>query len=170
MVDDADQARRLVSAMRYPPEGIRGVGSGVARVSRWGMRADYLDVANDEVCLLVQVESREALDNLESICAVDGVDGVFIGPADLSASLGHRGNPGHPEVQATIEDAIGRIVASGKAAGTLVSDNKLARRYLELGCTFVAVGLDVRILAAGVRSLRAEFGGAAAVVPQGPAY
>jgi 4-hydroxy-2-oxoheptanedioate aldolase len=170
MVDDADQARRLVSAMRYPPEGIRGVGSGVARVSRWGMRADYLDVANDEVCLLVQVESRQALDNLESICAVDGVDGVFIGPADLSASLGHRGNPGHPEVQATIEDAIGRIVASGKAAGTLVSDNKLARRYLELGCTFVAVGLDVRILAAGVRSLRAEFGGAAAVVPQGPAY
>jgi 4-hydroxy-2-oxoheptanedioate aldolase len=170
MVDDADQARRLVSAMRYPPEGIRGVGSGVARVSRWGMRADYLDVANDEVCLLVQVESRQALDNLDSICAVDGVDGVFIGPADLSASLGHRGNPGHPEVQATIEDAIGRIVASGKAAGTLVSDNKLARRYLELGCTFVAVGLDVRILAAGVRSLRAEFGGAAAVVPQGPAY
>jgi 4-hydroxy-2-oxoheptanedioate aldolase len=170
MVDDADQARRLVSAMRYPPEGIRGVGSGVARVSRWGMRADYLDVANDEVCLLVQVESRQALDNLDSICAVDGVDGVFIGPADLSASLGHRGNPGHPEVQATIENAIGRIVASGKAAGTLVSDNKLARRYLELGCTFVAVGLDVRILAAGVRSLRAEFGGAAAVVPQGPAY
>lgn len=170
MVDDADQARRMVSAMRYPPEGIRGVGSGVARVSRWGMRADYLDVANDEVCLLVQVESREALDNLESICAVDGVDGVFIGPADLSASLGHRGNPGHPEVQAAIEDAIGRIVTSGKAAGTLVSDNKLARRYLELGCTFVAVGLDVRILAAGVRSLRAEFGGAAAVVPQGPAY
>jgi 4-hydroxy-2-oxoheptanedioate aldolase len=170
MVDDAGQARRMVSAMRYPPEGIRGVGSGVARVSRWGMRADYLDVANDEVCLLVQVESREALDNLESICAVDGVDGVFIGPADLSASLGHRGNPGHPEVQAAIEDAIGRIVASGKAAGTLVSDNKLARRYLELGCTFVAVGLDVRILAAGVRSLRAEFGGAAAVVPQGPAY
>jgi 4-hydroxy-2-oxoheptanedioate aldolase len=170
MVDDADQARRLVSAMRYPPEGMRGVGSGVARVSRWGMRADYLDVANDEVCLLVQVESRQALDNLESICAVDGVDGVFIGPADLSASLGHRGNPGHPEVQAAIEDAIGRIVASGKAAGTLVSDNKLARRYLELGCAFVAVGLDVRILAAGVRSLRAEFGGAAAVVPQGPAY
>jgi 4-hydroxy-2-oxoheptanedioate aldolase len=170
MVDDADQARRMVSAMRYPPEGIRGVGSGVARVSRWGMRADYLDVANDEVCLLVQVESRQALDNLDSICAVDGIDGVFIGPADLSASLGHRGNPGHPEVQAAIEDAIGRIVASGKAAGTLVSDSKLARRYLELGCTFVAVGLDVRILAAGVRALRAEFGGAAAVVPQGPAY
>jgi 4-hydroxy-2-oxoheptanedioate aldolase len=170
MVEDAEQARRLVSAMHYPPQGIRGVGSAVARVSRWGMRSDYLDVANDEVCLLVQVESRKALDNLDAICAVDGVDGVFIGPADLSASLGHRGNPGHPEVQAAIEDAIGRIVASGKAAGSLVSDDKLARRYLELGCTFVAVGLDVRILASGVRALRAQFGGPPAAAPQGPAY
>jgi 4-hydroxy-2-oxoheptanedioate aldolase len=147
--------------MRYPPEGTRGVGSAVARISRFGLRSDYLERANDEVCLLVQAESRQALDNLEAICDVDGVDGVFIGPADLSASLGHRGNPGHPDVQAAIEDAIRRIVASGKAAGTLVSDNRLARRYLELGCTFVAVGIDVRILALGARALRAEFGGAA---------
>lgn len=160
MVDTAEQARRLVSSMRYPPEGVRGVGSAVARVSRFGLRADYLDRANDEVCLLVQAETRQALENLDEICAVDGVDGVFIGPADLSASLGHRGNPGHPEVQAAIEEAIRRIVASGKAAGTLVSDNALARRYLELGCTFVAVGLDVRILASGARALRAGFGGA----------
>jgi 4-hydroxy-2-oxoheptanedioate aldolase len=161
MVDTAEQARRLVSAMRYPPEGTRGVGSAVARISRFGLRSDYLERANDEVCLLVQAESRQALDNLEAICDVDGVDGVFIGPADLSASLGHRGNPGHPDVQAAIEDAIRRIVASGKAAGTLVSDNRLARRYLELGCTFVSVGIDVRILALGARALRAEFGGAA---------
>ncbi|WP_370662410.1 4-hydroxy-2-oxoheptanedioate aldolase [Massilia aurea] len=168
MVEDAEQARRMVAAMRYPPQGMRGVGSGVARVSRWGQRADYLDVANDEVCLLVQVESRTALDNIEAICAVDGIDGVFIGPADLSASLGHRGNPGHPEVQAAIEDAIRRIVASGKAAGSLVADNALARRYLALGCTFLAVGLDVRVLASGVRALRAEFrddGSAAAAAP-----
>jgi 4-hydroxy-2-oxoheptanedioate aldolase len=171
MVDDAEQARRLVSAMRYPPEGMRGVGSAVARVSRWGMDSDYLARANDEVCLLVQAETRQALANLEEICAVDGVDGVFIGPADLSASLGHRGNPGHPEVQAAIEDAMRRIIASGKAAGTLVSDNRLARRYLELGCSFVAVGLDVRILATGVRALRAEFGGApVAPAPGGAAY
>jgi 4-hydroxy-2-oxoheptanedioate aldolase len=171
MVDDAEQARRLVSAMRYPPEGMRGVGSAVARVSRWGMDSDYLARANDEVCLLVQAETRQALVNLEEICAVDGVDGVFIGPADLSASLGHRGNPGHPEVQAAIEDAMRRIIASGKAAGTLVSDNRLARRYLELGCSFVAVGLDVRILATGVRALRAEFGGApVAPAPGGAAY
>lgn len=160
MVDTAEQARRLVSSMHYPPEGTRGVGSAVARVSRFGLRSDYLERANEEVCLLVQAETRQALENLDQICAVDGVDGVFIGPADLSASLGHRGNPGHPEVQAAIEEAIRRIVASGKAAGTLVSDNALARRYLELGCTFVAVGLDVRILAGGARALRAEFGGA----------
>ena len=158
MVDNAEQAQRLVSAMLYPPQGIRGVGSGAARVSRWGMRTDYLDRANEEVCLLVQAETRLALDNLEDICAVDGIDGVFIGPADLSASMGHRGNPGHPEIQAAIEDAIRRIIASGKAAGTLVSDINLARRYLELGCTFVAVGLDARVLASGVHALRAEFG------------
>jgi 4-hydroxy-2-oxoheptanedioate aldolase len=157
MIDTAEQASRMVSAMRYPPEGIRGVGSAAARISRWGQRSDYLERANDEVCLLVQAESCKALDNLEEFCAVDGVDGVFIGPADLAASLGHRGNPGHPEVQATIENAMRRIIASGKAAGTLVSDTSLARRYLELGCTYVAVGLDIRLLASGARSLRAEF-------------
>jgi 4-hydroxy-2-oxoheptanedioate aldolase len=157
MIDSAEQAHRVVLATRYPPQGIRGVGSAAARISRWGQRSDYLERANDEVCLLVQAESRQALDNLDEICAVDGVDGVFIGPADLAASLGHRGNPGHPEVQATIEDAMRRIIACGKAAGTLVSDTSLARRYLELGCTYVAVGLDVRLLASSARSLRAEF-------------
>jgi 4-hydroxy-2-oxoheptanedioate aldolase len=130
MVDTAQQALELVSAVRYPPQGIRGVGSTVARISRWGLRTDYLDRANDEICLLVQAESRLALDNLDAICAVDGIDGVFIGPADLAASLGHRGNPAHPEVQAAIENAMRRIIASGKAAGTLVADTTLARRYL----------------------------------------
>ena len=103
MVDTAEQARALVAATRYPPEGIRGVGAAVARASRWGARRDYLGAANDEVCLLVQAETRTALANLQSICAVDGVDGVFIGPADLAASMGHRGAPGHPEVQAAID-------------------------------------------------------------------
>ena len=157
MSDDAGQARRRVAATRYAPEGIRGVGSFVARVSRWGQQADYLDHANEEVCLLVQAETRAALDNLDAICAVDGVDGVFIGPADLAASLGHRGDPGHPEVLAAIDDAIRRIVASGKAAGILNTDQALARHYLALGCTFVAVGLDVGVLAAGVRALRADY-------------
>ena len=157
MIDDAGQARRMVEATRYAPEGVRGVGSFVARVSRWGQEANYLDHANEEVCLLVQAETRAALLNLEAICAVDGVDGVFIGPADLAASLGHRGDPGHPDVLAAIDDAVRRIVASGKAAGILNTDQALARHYLALGCTFVAVGLDVGVLATGVRSLRADY-------------
>ncbi|MFS2166612.1 4-hydroxy-2-oxoheptanedioate aldolase [Variovorax sp. Varisp62] len=167
MVDTAEQARALVSATRYPPLGIRGVGSAVGRASQWSARTDYLDVADGEVCLLVQAETVTALSNLEQICAVDGVNGVFIGPADLAASMGHRGRPGHPEVQAAIEAAMRTIVASGKAAGTLTSDPKLARRYLELGCTFVAVGVDVLLYAGAARKLAAEFLGApsAAAVP-----
>ncbi|SCK20966.1 4-hydroxy-2-oxoheptanedioate aldolase [Variovorax sp. HW608] len=166
MIDSADEARRLVAATRYPPRGIRGVGSAVARASQWSARGDYLDIADDEVCLLVQAETVTALSNLESICAVDGVDGVFIGPADLAASMGHRGRPGHPEVQAAIEAAIRTIISSGKAAGTLTSDPKLARRYLELGCTFVAVGVDVLVYANAARKLAADFIG---VRPEGPA-
>lgn len=158
MVDTAEQARALVSATRYPPQGIRGVGSAVGRASRWSARADYLDAADGEVCLLVQAETVTALKNLEAICDVEGVDGVFIGPADLSASMGFRGKPGAPEVQAAIEDAIRRIVASGKAAGILTGDNKLARRYLELGATFVATGVDVLVYAGAARRLAGEFG------------
>lgn len=157
MVDTAEQARKLVSATRYPPGGIRGVGSAVGRASRWSQQTDYLQTADDEVCLLVQAETATALQNLEAICAVEGIDGVFIGPADLSASLGHRGNPGHPDVQAAIEDAIRRIVATGKAAGILMSDQKLARRYLELGASFVATGVDVLLYAAAARKLAADF-------------
>lgn len=171
MVDTAEQAQQLVRATRYPPGGIRGVGSAVGRASRWSQRSDYLDVADDEVCLLVQAETVTALKNLEAICAVDGIDGVFIGPADLSASLGHRGKPGHPQVQAAIEDAIRRIVKSGKAAGILTSDNQLARRYLELGATFVATGVDVLMYANAARKLAAEFGRGAQMAAQaGAAY
>jgi len=170
MVDTAEQARKLVSATRYPPEGIRGVGSAVGRASRWSQRAEYLDVADDEVCLLVQAETVTALKNLEEICAVEGIDGVFIGPADLSASLGHRGKPGHPEVQAAIEGAITRIVKSGKAAGILTSDNALARRYLELGASFIATGVDVLMYCNAARKLAAEFGRGPAVAKPGAAY
>ena len=171
MVDTAAQARALVAATRYPPEGVRGVGAAVARASRWGARRDYLGAANDEVCLLLQAETATALENLEEICAVDGVDGVFIGPADLSASLGHRGKPGHPEVQAAIEGAIRRIVESGKAAGILTSDHVLARKYLELGATFVATGVDVLMYANAARKLAAEFGrGPQVAAKAGAAY
>ncbi len=165
MVDTAEQARQLVLATQYPPLGIRGVGSAVGRASRWSSRTDYLDVADSEVCLLVQAETVTALKNLEAICAVDGIDGVFIGPADLAASMGFRGRPGHPEVQAAIEQAMQTIVASGKAAGTLTSDPKLARRYLELGCTYVATGVDVLLYANAARKLAADFLGPRDAVP-----
>ena len=167
MVDTAEQARAIASATRYPPLGIRGVGSAVGRASQWSARTDYLDIADDEICLLVQAETVAALENLPAICAVDGVHGVFIGPADLAASMGHRGNPGHPQVQAAIEGAMKTIIASGKAAGTLTSDPALAQRYLALGCTFVAVGVDVLIFANAARKLRGQFGHGPADTPAG---
>lgn len=168
MVDTPEQARTIVAATQYPPRGVRGVGSAVGRASQWSSRADYLQVADDEICLLVQAETTTALANLEAICAVDGVHGVFIGPADLAASMGHRGNPGHPEVQAAIEGAMQTIVASGKAAGTLTSDPALAQRYLDLGCTFVAVGVDVLMFVNAARRLRTQFGGTPAMAPGAP--
>ena len=155
MVDTPQQARELVQAMRYPPQGIRGVGG--ARASRWGRYPDYPKEANAQVCLLVQAETRAALDNLEAMAAIDGIDGIFIGPSDLAASLGHVGNSGHPQVQQAIEDAIRRIVKTGKAAGILTPDETLARRYLELGATFVAVGLDHNLLARATTQLAACF-------------
>ena len=160
MVDTAQQAADLVHAMRYPPLGIRGMGG--ARASRWGRFPNYAREANAQVCLLVQAETRAALDNLDAIVATEGVDGVFIGPADLSASLGHVGNPGHKEVQAAIDDTIRRIVKGGKAAGILTPDEALARHYLELGATFVAVGLDNNLLARATSQLAAKFKGGAA--------
>jgi 4-hydroxy-2-oxoheptanedioate aldolase len=155
MVDTAQQAADLVHAMRYPPQGIRGMGG--ARASRWGRYPHYAKEANAQVCLLVQAETRKALDNLDAIVATEGVDGVFIGPADLSASLGHVGHPGHKDVQTAIEDAIRRIVKGGKAAGILTTDDDLARHYLELGATFVAVGLDNNLLARATSHLAAKF-------------
>ena len=155
MVDTAEQAKAIVRGMRYPPDGVRGMGG--ARASRWGRYPDYAKQANGEVCLLVQAESQLAVDNIEAIAAVDGVHGIFIGPADLSASLGHPGNSGHPEVQAAIDQAITRIVKTGKAAGILTPDETLARHYLALGATFVAVGLDNNLLARATTALAAKF-------------
>jgi 4-hydroxy-2-oxoheptanedioate aldolase len=168
MVDTARQAAELVRAMRYPPDGIRGMGG--ARASRWGRYPDYAKEANAQVCLLVQAETREALANLEAIAATDGVDGIFIGPADLSASLGHVGDPGHAEVQAAIDDAIGRITRAGKAAGILTTDDALARRYLKMGATFVAVGLDNNLLARATSELAAKFKSGTAAAPAGKTY
>ena len=157
LVDTAEQAAHMVRAMRYPPEGLRGVGAGSARVSRWNRVENYFRDADAQMCLLVQAETRAAMDNLDAIAAVEGVDGVFIGPADLSASLGHRGDAGHPEVQAVIEDGIRRIAKAGKAPGILTSNNDLAQHYLDLGATFVAVGTDVGVLAKQTLALANRF-------------
>ena len=160
MVDTAEQARALVRAVRYPPDGVRGVGSGIARASRFNRIPGYLDKADAEICLLVQVETKLAVDNLDAIAAVEGVDGVFIGPSDLSAAMGLRGQPGHPEVQAVIEASLGRIRAAGKAAGILLSDEALARKAIDIGFTFVAVATDVGLLVRGSSDVAARFAGA----------
>lgn len=168
MIDTPQQATAAVAATRYPPRGVRGVGAAAARASRWNGRADYVHHADTEACVLVQAETPTALTNLEAICAVDGIDGVFIGPADLAAAMGHLGNPGHADVQAAIDDAIVRIVAAGKAAGTLTGDVAHARRYLSLGATFTAVGLDVTLMLQAVRARAREFGLGAAAPAPGP--
>jgi 4-hydroxy-2-oxoheptanedioate aldolase len=157
MVESAEQARRMVAATRYPTRGVRGVGSAAARASRWNQIDDYLRRSDDEMCLFVQAESVNALANLDSIAAVDGVDGVFFGPADLAASMGMLGRPSDPAVQAAIIRGIATVKAAGKAAGTLTSDRALAREYLNAGALFVAVGVDTTILVNSARALAAEF-------------
>jgi 4-hydroxy-2-oxoheptanedioate aldolase len=157
MVETAEQARHLVAAMRYPPVGIRGVGTTLARASQWNRIPNYLHEANDQMCLLVQVETPQGLRNLDAIAAVEGVDGVFIGPADLSAALGHLGDIGHPDVQVAIDNAIRRISICCDAAGTLTNDETKARHYLSLGCKFLAVGLDGNLLMKATQDLAGKF-------------
>lgn len=155
-VSNAAEARNAVSYTRYPPAGVRGV-AGTTRATRFGRVKDYARRAHEEICLLVQVETQNALDNIESICAVDGVDGVFIGPADLHASLGHTGEIANPAVKPLIDEAIRRIRKSGKAPGILTPNEADARHWLECGALFVAVGADVGILARGAEALAAKF-------------
>ncbi|HAT3848878.1 TPA: 4-hydroxy-2-oxoheptanedioate aldolase [Serratia marcescens] len=157
MIQNAEQARDAVRATRYPPHGVRGVGSALARASRWNRVPDYLQQADEQMCVLVQIETREAVKNLDAILQVEGVDGVFIGPADLSADMGFAGNLQHPEVQRTIDDAIARIRAAGKAPGILMANKALAQRYLEAGALFVAVGVDTTLLARAAEALADEF-------------
>ena len=155
-VQNAQEAQAAMDAMRYAPAGIRGMG-GSTRASNFGRDSSYIAQAQQELCLLVQVETQEALAEIEAIAAIEGVDGIFIGPADLSASLGHLGNPGHADVQAAIEDAIRRIVKSGKAAGSLAIDETLARRFMDWGASFMAVGIDMTLLARGTTALAERF-------------
>ena len=155
-VQDAEEARRAVAAVRYPTAGIRGVAAA-ARASRYGRVPDYQKKADGEICLLVQVETRQALDQLEAIAGTEGVDGVFIGPSDLSASFGHIGNPQHPEMQKLLQDSVTRLKAVGKPAGILTTNEDEARRYIGWGYTFVAVGSDVGLLARGADALAKRF-------------
>ncbi|MBW8285724.1 MAG: HpcH/HpaI aldolase/citrate lyase family protein [Rhizobium sp.] len=154
-VETAEEAVAAVAAMRYPPAGIRGV-AGSTRASRFGLASDYLRRANEEVCLLVQIETGTALARLEDIAAVDGVDGVFIGPSDLAASLGHLGNPGHADVQAALLDALTRLKAAGKPAGILATNQADAQRYLDWGYDFVAASVDTGLLMQAARGLLAN--------------
>jgi len=157
-VQNPEEAQGAVASVRYPPAGIRGVAAA-SRASRYGRVPGYLKNADAEICTLVQVETRTALDQLEAIATVDGVDGVFIGPSDLSASFGHVGNPQHPEMQKTLEDAVTRLKKVGKPAGILTGNEEEARRYISWGYTFVAVGADVGLLARGADMLAKKFKG-----------
>lgn len=155
-VQNAWEAAAAVSATRYPPDGVRGF-TGQSRASRFGRIKDYHHRAHEEMCVIVQVETGPALAEIEAIAAVDGVDGIFIGPGDLAAACGHLNDPGHPEIQKLIMDGIARILAAGKPAGVLTGDEVLARRYIEAGCSFTAVGADIAILARGAEQLAARF-------------
>lgn len=157
MVQNAAEARAAVEAMRYPPRGIRGFAGG-SRAARFGRIPDYHARSEAELCLLVQVETGDALGELEEICAVEGVDGVFIGPGDLSASMGHLGGQNDPSMVSLIEAAIRRIVAAGNRPGILTPDADLARRYMDAGCLFTAVGVDTALLARSSEALAASFG------------
>ena len=150
------EAKSAVAATRYPPAGVRGV-AGTTRATRFGRVQGYAKKAHEEICVLVQVETREGLDNIESICAVDGVDGVFIGPADLHASLGHTGETANPEVVPLMEEAMRRIRRTGRAPGYLTPVEADAKRMLAAGGQFVAVGADVGLLARGAEALRGKF-------------
>ena len=153
-VQSAAEAEAAVRAMRYPPHGIRGV-SGLTRATRFGRVRDYAVQAERELCLLVQVETRAALDALDEIATVDGVDGVFIGPADLAASFGHVGQPSHPEVVEALVRAIERLVSLGVPAGLLSGDPAVVRRCVDAGSTFTATGVDAGLLARGADALAA---------------
>lgn len=155
-IQTEEEARNAVSYTRYPPKGVRGYAS-TARASDYGRIKDYPSRYEEELCVLVQVETPSAIENIERIAAVDGIDGIFIGPGDLAASMGHIGNYKHPDVQAAVESAIDRIKACGKPAGILVGDEALAHHYARYGCTFTAVGSDVGLLARTAESLAARF-------------
>ena len=155
-VQNLEEAHAAVAATRYPPAGVRGV-AGTTRATRFGRIKDYGQRGHEQLCVLVQLETREALAHIEAIAALDGIDGIFIGPADLHASLGYPGATDVAQVTPIIEDAIRRIRAAGKAPGILMANDVLAARYMAAGSLFTAVGADVGILARGADALAAKY-------------
>jgi len=157
MVESAADAEKLVRAMRYPPNGVRGVGTAMARAARWNGVVGYFAQADQEMCLIVQIESTAGLDGLDDILRVEGVDAVFIGPSDLAASMGHLGNPGHAEVKAAVEAAIRKIAGAGKAAGVFSADPLAAEAYQGIGASFLLVGVDALLLRNSAVTLAERF-------------
>ncbi len=155
-VQTAQEAQKAVDSIRYAPRGMRGL-AGITRASRFGSVANYVVEAEQELCLIVQAETAKALENIEEIATVEGVDAVFIGPADLSASMGYFGQSGHPAVVAAIEDAIDRLASLGVPSGILTLDEEFAHACIARGTGFTAVGVDLAILIDGVSSLRGRF-------------
>jgi 4-hydroxy-2-oxoheptanedioate aldolase len=153
MINTAAEAKKAVAACLYPPEGRRGVGAALARASDFGRRSSYLANANDEICILLQVESAEALQNLDEMLAIERIDGIFIGPADLSADLGYRGQPTHPEVRAIIRETTRKIRAAGKAPGILLGTPEHVTEARDDGAQFIAVGSDVGVFMRAVTQL-----------------
>jgi 4-hydroxy-2-oxoheptanedioate aldolase len=165
MVETAEQAREIVRCAKYPPQGIRGMAA--TRASGWGRNANYANEANDQVCVLVQAETRLGIENLDAIAAVDGVDGVFIGPSDLSAAFGHVGDPWHPEMVKLHEETFARIRKAGKAIGILTLEEARAKQHVEMGATFIAVGTDSNLMVKGTNALVTAFKGKAAPAAKG---
>lgn len=157
MVETVEQAKLMVKAVHYPPEGIRGVGAALARATRWNSIPDYYVQAHEQICLLIQIESVQGLKNLDEILQIEGIDGVFIGAVDLSATMGYQGDANHPEVQKAVIVAIKKIRAAGKAAGILSTTDEVTQKYVELGTEFVAVGVDTSVLMNGLRSLLSKY-------------
>ena len=155
-IETAEQARAAVAATRYPPQGMRGMGTG-HRSNRYGYVADYFTTINDNISVMVQIESEKGVDNAEAIAAIDGIDALFIGPSDLSAAMGFMGQPNHPDVQAAMARVLAAANKHQKAVGILAPVEDDARRYLEQGMTFVAVGGDVGLLRTASKGLADKF-------------
>lgn len=157
VVETVEQAQTLVKAITYPPKGIRGVGSALSRAAQWKRVPDYFEKVQDEICLIVQIETVKGMQNINAICELEGIDGVFIGPADLAASMGMLGQPMHDDVRAEVRRGLGIIKESGKVAGTLAVKEDVIKEYQEAGATFIGIGLDLVILAKATEELAKKY-------------